>query len=688
VLLEWGHSMYYNNKGELLKGSDNDSSLVTDFLLQKNLHPTSIDSGVSITMDNYVDFLKLIKYQRIASFGNYDAMFGKVCNFHWSFLPDGSYDITIDLVSIGDIVESFKINALISGIDKSIKVDGKEKDPSQMTSVDVITDYVNKSEIGKYFYSLIGGKNNELLSGTVSKPWNSSGINIQLKLLRDSLGVAQLQKDNEKIKIIEAKINELLALDTSSTLNKNTSSKDTLSINYDGTIKDTIYYIRLGAFLNFIQQKLIYSFDVKNGNPTKAVHFDTDIESNLMYVEPLQVSVDPTVCVIRRDVLIKGGLWKFGIDNNGEGGESFESPLFSNLPGNPVYNNPYGQIMNTYVSMKFILLKLDELKDKNTNKVPLIDFLNNILSSINSSLGGINKLEASVDETTNTVIIIDGNPLPNKDKVIEVLNNKNKNLNIYDKYATFDLYGYSGSSAGFVKDFNFTTEISPGLSTILTVGSTANSTVVGENSTAFSKFNRGCTDRFKEKIIYTDENGNPDNVVIAYAPPQYSTPEARKNTQDLEDQKRLYEELYLKYTSTYNSYCEYIIKLSRKIYNGEADTYKDALNNFITFKQQADYAKWVFMVKEGTITEDVLDELTGQNGKFTPSTGFIPFNMSLTMDGLSGMKIYSKFNIDTRYLPANYPSTADFLIKNIEHTIENNKWFTKLDSVVISQKGK
>ena len=62
--------------------------------------------------------------------------------------------------------------------------------------------------------------------------------------------------------------------------------------------------------------------------------------------------------------------------------------------------------------------------------------------------------------------------------------------------------------------------------------------------------------------------------------------------------------------------------------------------------------------------------------------------MSLTMEGLSGMRIYSKFNIDTEYLPANYPDNADFLIKNINHTISNNKWFTKIESVVISQQGK
>ena len=167
MLLEWGHSMYFDNKGELQKGTDNDNSLVGKFLdpvasskLVFTPTPGSFPIGKTETTSlTYVDFLKLIDEQIRASNGNYDAMFGKVCNFHWSFMQDGSYDITIDLVSIGDIIESFKINALTSGIDTSIKVEKKEgedkKDPSQMTSEELIDDYVNQSEIGKKFYQLI-----------------------------------------------------------------------------------------------------------------------------------------------------------------------------------------------------------------------------------------------------------------------------------------------------------------------------------------------------------------------------------------------------------------------------------------------------------------------------------------------------------------------------------------------------
>jgi hypothetical protein len=105
ILLEWGHSMYYDNKGTLQKDGIG-NSLADRFLDPK---PANLVSTVSL---DYSSFLDLIQQQRLKSNGNYDAMFGKVCNYHWSFLPDGSYDITLDLVSVGDIVESFKINLL------------------------------------------------------------------------------------------------------------------------------------------------------------------------------------------------------------------------------------------------------------------------------------------------------------------------------------------------------------------------------------------------------------------------------------------------------------------------------------------------------------------------------------------------------------------------------------------------
>lgn len=148
VLLEWGHSMYYDNKGELQKNAQINNSLANKFLSPKKEGP------YLNPILTYGDFLDLIQKQRLISQGNYDAMFAKVTNFHWSFLPDGSYDITLDLVSIGDVVESFKINVLVNGISSSPTVSTNTDNPSPS---EIIDSYANQSSIGQYFYRLKSG---------------------------------------------------------------------------------------------------------------------------------------------------------------------------------------------------------------------------------------------------------------------------------------------------------------------------------------------------------------------------------------------------------------------------------------------------------------------------------------------------------------------------------------------------
>jgi hypothetical protein len=154
VLLEWGHSMYYDNKGELQTNTNN--SLADEFLTAKSSVFTP-DPGLMTGKTTYLPltydvFLGMIKQKRISSNGNYDAMFGKVKNFHWSFLKDGSYDITLDLVSVGDIIESFKINSLVSG-DLISDVAVKEEDLAKLSDIQFI-EYYSKSGIGQHFFEI------------------------------------------------------------------------------------------------------------------------------------------------------------------------------------------------------------------------------------------------------------------------------------------------------------------------------------------------------------------------------------------------------------------------------------------------------------------------------------------------------------------------------------------------------
>jgi hypothetical protein len=70
--------------------------------------------------------------------------------------------------------------------------------------------------------------------------------------------------------------------------------------------------------------------------------------------------------------------------------------------------------------------------------------------------------------------------------------------------AVFQLFGYNNSSAGFIKDFTFKTELTPAFSTMITVGASARGEVVGANETALSRINKGLVDRYKVEM----KNGN------------------------------------------------------------------------------------------------------------------------------------------------------------------------------------
>ena len=76
-----------------------------------------------------------------------------------------------------------------------------------------------------------------------------------------------------------------------------------------------------------------------------------------------------------------------------------------------------------------------------------------------------------------------------------------------------------------------------------------------------------------------------------------------------------------------------------------------------------------------------------------PAPFFIPFNLSLEMDGLAGMRNYERFAITENVLPYSYRTSneggvIDFLIKGISHTISNNQWKTKIESLTVSSKRK
>jgi hypothetical protein len=105
VLLEWGWSPYLNNDGAL-------STIVE--------YTDIINKGYTKEELFKLQYDKSTKDYK----GNYDAMYGFVKNYSWTARMDGGYDCTTTIISMGEVIESLKVNyAPFNNISK-ISVEG------------------------------------------------------------------------------------------------------------------------------------------------------------------------------------------------------------------------------------------------------------------------------------------------------------------------------------------------------------------------------------------------------------------------------------------------------------------------------------------------------------------------------------------------------------------------------------
>lgn len=95
VCLEWGYNKYINSETGDLE-TIGDTLIDKEFWLENNTP--------------YPDFLDKIEEKRKQYEGNYDGIIGVISNFSWEFQDDGTYDVKIEVISLGDVIESLKVN--------------------------------------------------------------------------------------------------------------------------------------------------------------------------------------------------------------------------------------------------------------------------------------------------------------------------------------------------------------------------------------------------------------------------------------------------------------------------------------------------------------------------------------------------------------------------------------------------
>jgi hypothetical protein len=607
MLLEWGSSSYFKNDGTYEK--NNPYSLETEFL--NGYYNTVNDTTEDLTYNN---ILSVIEQFRLKSHGNYDALFCKVVNFSWSFTKDGKYDITLNLISLGDVIESLKANVLYKGSANTtsfpnINTATTSSSASGSQPSPIVT-FQNAHEIGKKFYEIY----------TALEPY-SGGYT----------GMAY-------------------AGFVSDTTNTGYTSGQSLPY-YKQVFKDTepIYYIRLGYFLEWINANILYNI---NNNPNqKILKIDTNVKTNIIYLVKNQLSSNLKICVFKT-------VYKYPYAYYPQTyfaypyGDTFEH-YYSAQPDE---FNKYGYLMNAYFSLEYILNEIENKKDKN-GKTSMYDLLTSLCDGFNQATGNFTKLEVTIDPETNIIRFIDSVELPSRDIILNQLNDPE----ISTEEALFDTYRYvdaevnneTVSSAGFIRDLSFTTTVSPELATMITVGATSQGYVVGEDATALSRMNLGITDRYKETINEPNQNTTVNSG------------------ETIED----------KYNTALIDFSRYVAYIGYTQY-GPSTAYKPKMLNAADLGNMSQTQTQLYEYQqayETYIAAQFNDTAASANA------GFLPFNLSLTMDGLSGMKVYQKFTIESDFLPSNYPRTLEFLIKSIKNKIESNQWVTVIESMCIAK---
>ena len=655
------------------------------------------------------------KYREIYE-GNYDGFLGKVVNFDWTFNPDGSYDITLKLITVGDVIESLTVNLpqnIVSIGELKRQISEKYAvTAAQLRDSAIVSDATTSMLAYQLFLDVATkpSKFNGSYTTEARKSYNFFGTTVPAQpsqvIYSNYFGWYPLIREDSNIPInIKNEIEEA------------EFQKEKFS-----------YFLTFGELMSHIHSKCIPSV-----SGDKMLNIDTTDDS-LCSVFPYQVSMDPKVCLIKpafepgltfinkNEYLGKTGGKKTGIKGYLEWMKRLkEFAVFEE--GGAIY----GRTMNIYLNYDFVASTLKETS-KN-GEIKLFNFLKKICDGVNAAIGGINKLEPILRDD-NVITIIDQNPLLG----IETSEEYGER---FDKTpAQLELFGYnpSGSdqTSNFVRDFKFNTTIGPNIASMISIGATAEGTSTKNyDGTAFSAWNRGLQDRFQ--MSYNDppppEVPKPEDVPECYPLTGEQLITAYDHFLQSEIDTRNW--IGWKRSSAKKTYSQYGLKAKGKrditdcpITNDwwENRTWPEyiqicrdyVIDNAIKEVDQKEFAgqwiNWCIQAFGGKsrgvdqsefsyyyllnpdftaqgkqlfksyvkILSNKIYELTGNPSN---TTGFIPVGLDIKTDGLSGVKIYNGVNVRQEFLPPAYPNSLNFVISKVDHDISENDWTTNLSTI-------
>ena len=585
---------------------------------------------------NTTTLLKNIIQEQENTDGNYDAFMGRVTNFNWKF-TNGVYECSIIVLTQGDVIESLKVNTSFN-VKNSPKVNTvvltNDELSAQIATINA-TDATGTS-VGSDGFTPAQRVQIDILaaieSGEIdlgfetdeSKTDESKTDENATNKGTEPLTPAFIKERDSNI-ISNILYNNLIKLTANETDNTNTikSNGFTDFLKFADGNGSEYFYVSLGALLNIIESNNLL-YDSSSKSPI--INIDSNYTTNFCARFPEQVSTHWDKCYIPYKVF------------NAKRSKYADNLIINELLGSQNkrydYKNYKGRLMCILINVNFINSVLTGSTDE-SGDISVKDFLGGLLEGVQVSLGNINDFQIGYDYITNSLKIYDNSPL-----VCSQLVNKTK-----PEVTKFQSYGVQkDQAASFLLDINIESSLSSNIANMLAAGSQTNGNQIGENATAFSLWNQGLIDRVRKTNLDSQTFDNSRNDKIALSLQQ----------QFLNNKEKLYNILR---------------NINSKVSSTEDLKACSSINR--------DFAQYYL----GEATKSTI----GNTKMGLPGNFFIPFNLGLNMDGLSGMRLFDAFSITNEVLPSLYTDALQFIINGINHSITGAGWTTSLSSQTYTQ---
>ena len=436
------------------------------------------------------------------------------------------------------------------------------------------------------------------------------------------------------------------------------SSGDVMRLYTKTTLPTYIFYMRFGAVLDILKNEIICKVNLGspnsdnpniiriNNNPNPGTT-DGDNMKFVSYMQnkPNLTSFDLNKCFVASPLSFEA--------SGSMNGNDFKIDSEGNLK-EWVYNKTSANSMNIYLNFFFIGETLSSNTDAEGN-VSVYNFVKGLCTGINRAFANVPNLEPVIDETNNILSIVDSSHNRSENDRDYLLNPYGfmSDPEIYKKHpkSGLDLSMFKDQGS-FVRKVDLKTAITPAYATMVTVGATAGGYVKGVEATAFANWNRDLTDRFKTELV----PASSDNSKLTLSG-------------QIDDAYTAFQKVWL----VQNDSMLYPLGSLTPLSSG-----KDIPGGKLV--------EIVFDSPTITTNLQIADEYFRayqSEEKDGSSLGFIPFNVTLKMDGISGIKIYNEIILSTTFLPDNYANNLSFIVTGVDHSLKNEDWETTLKLTLI-----